>query len=492
VIEYPGDDQFMIELKKLFQLMYLQKGQEANPKPLVQQWTGWAGEPMNPNIQQDACEFVQMLIHKVENGLGKSFVGDLFTGTTDDRLDGLDVTYHAERSQPFVTYSLPIHKPDAISALKEAQNHYFTGDNKYRADGLGLINVKQFSTFGKLPRFLIMHLARFEYDYQTWRRSKLNTRFEFPEELDLKEFTLKPQDETRYHLTGIIVHQGTAEFGHYISFIKDGDRWLEFNDTFVTPVSRKNLFETAYGSGSKSAYLLFYTRLDAGTEVVDEPVIDPATRESIEIIVRRRNEQRLFCSSSYFALMRKLAELGNERAVKIAISYYFDTLPFTVYAKRARELYRLIVHRKTDDLCDYVLEYVADHPAQYQIALLYSPDLDIRTGAATILKCIDPAKMSRSSIEKFFVFSPRMANYYRVFTLYFEFIDFLISNSQLARDYAIESEWALFLTKLISQDLPNLMKARQVGLAEFWESFCLNSVLGMLTKIPCPESFADH
>jgi hypothetical protein len=54
IIEYDGDNAFMRELRSLFLRLYLGDCAHLSPAALVEQWTGWDGEPMNPLVQQDA------------------------------------------------------------------------------------------------------------------------------------------------------------------------------------------------------------------------------------------------------------------------------------------------------------------------------------------------------------------------------------------------------------------------------------------------------
>ena len=96
------------------------------------------------------------------------------------------------------------------------------------------------------------------------------------------------KDELLYELTGVLVHSGTSEQGHYYSYIKikndDGSKskWYEFNDTNVRPFELnneniknewyggKNSFETKTSDFvsewqmeiSRSAYMLFYEKVE--------------------------------------------------------------------------------------------------------------------------------------------------------------------------------------------------------------------------------------
>jgi hypothetical protein len=94
---------------------------------------------------------------------------------------------------------------------------------------------------------------------------------------------IRPHSYYQYELTGIVAHFGTAESGHYYSFIKDKERgrWLEFNDRLVVPFSEDQIEPECFGGTEKvttnigtvtrekmnSAYLLFYSRVEPYTTV---------------------------------------------------------------------------------------------------------------------------------------------------------------------------------------------------------------------------------
>ena len=55
----------------------------------------------------------------------------------------------------------------------------------------------------------------------------------------------------KYKLKGVVVHFGTAEQGHYYSFIEDRESkkggWFEFNDTVVRDFDTSDIAEEWFG-----------------------------------------------------------------------------------------------------------------------------------------------------------------------------------------------------------------------------------------------------
>merc|ERR1712130_907882 len=123
-----------------------------------------------------------------------------------------------------------------------------------------------------LPNTIFFHLKRFELNFETFRHEKSNQRFEFPQSLNLEPYTkegildekkddeeeitninTKPKEYYEYELSGIVVHTGSAEAGHYYSYIKDrvNAEWNEFNDSLIKSFDLKYLDNDCYGGKKK-------------------------------------------------------------------------------------------------------------------------------------------------------------------------------------------------------------------------------------------------
>lgn len=100
------------------------------------------------------------------------------------------------------------------------------GDNKLFCDNC---NEKTDTMKGvllqKLPPILTIDLNRFDFDYNTFQRVKVNDRFEYPLELNLSGFldpeSVETPDSCEYELKSVIIHRGGAYAGHYHAFIQD-------------------------------------------------------------------------------------------------------------------------------------------------------------------------------------------------------------------------------------------------------------------------------
>jgi len=135
---------------------------------------------------------------------------------------------------------------------------------------------------------LIFHLKRFEFSLRNLQRSKINDYFAFPHKIDMRPYTIdqlsspsEEKDADIFELVGVLVHSGTAESGHYYSYIRErptsrnGETWVEFNDDLVTPWDPAQMDSSCFGGPdyrsnfdgnslamdkSYSAYMLFYQR----------------------------------------------------------------------------------------------------------------------------------------------------------------------------------------------------------------------------------------
>ena len=71
----------------------------------------------------------------------------------------------------------------------------------------------------------------------------------------MKDYCLSKKNNTNYSLSGICVHSGGLNGGHYYAMCKNhqNNQWYKFNDTHVSSVSLDQVL-------NEDAYCLFYIR----------------------------------------------------------------------------------------------------------------------------------------------------------------------------------------------------------------------------------------
>ena len=194
------------------------------------------------------------------------------------------------------------------------------GDNMYTCSKCSRkVRAEKRACFQQLPQILCFNTMRYTFNMITMLKEKVNTHFSFPLQLNMSgymEKNLKPSvpnnsespqqsksdDDTElnddedylYELIGVTVHTGTAEGGHYYSFIRERNqtpdddedsndinkaKWYLFNDAEVKSFDAANQLASecfggettskTYDSTSdkfmdlsfektNSAYMLFY------------------------------------------------------------------------------------------------------------------------------------------------------------------------------------------------------------------------------------------
>ncbi|XP_026520440.1 ubiquitin carboxyl-terminal hydrolase 47 [Notechis scutatus] len=191
--------------------------------------------------------------------------------------------------------------------ILDGANQYFCERCKKKCD------ARKGLRFLHFPYLLTLQLKRFDFDYTTMHRIKLNDRMTFPEELDMGSFIdiedeKSPQTESctdsgaenegschsdqmsndfsnddgidegiclennsaaeriskvvseknslLYELFSVMVHSGSAAGGHYYACIKSfsDDQWYSFNDQHVSKITHEDIKKTYGGSSGSRGY----------------------------------------------------------------------------------------------------------------------------------------------------------------------------------------------------------------------------------------------
>ena len=253
---------------------------------------------LNVREQMDIDEFFNLLIDKLENNLqgtkNENLIKYFFQGRIIDNLTFQeDCTHNRKNEISFYSIQLQIkNKKDLIQSLDSfIDGELMNGENAIFCQQCNKkIPAIKHQSFKILPRMLIFVLKRFEFNYNTMTKIKINDYYEFPFEFDMTNYTFdylnnkenydKSKNNNLYKLKGVVVHSGNSEGGHYYSFIYDNDskEWFEFNDITVKKFNIENFKKEMFGGLeevvnfktkkkekvvlNRNAYLLFYEKVD--------------------------------------------------------------------------------------------------------------------------------------------------------------------------------------------------------------------------------------
>ncbi|VDM30351.1 unnamed protein product [Hydatigera taeniaeformis] len=284
------------------------------------------GEQVNYLEQHDAQEFFSCLVEHVDDamkicGMPKA-IENVIGGIFEDQKICIECPHRYQQEESFLMIDVDIQNRSTLcESLEEyVKSDLLEGDNAYHCEDCNKkVSARKRMCIKRLPPILVIHLKRFNFDWERHIAIKNNDRFSFPSELDMAPYTVEgvasrdqgpsvgessgicescpaspgapetkaPRHSTRYTLRGVIVHHGQAGAGHYYSFILHHNhetgksQWYKYDDTRVTAVNADSpSFEQNEWFGGRytpetplrfsfrpyircySAYMLFYERED--------------------------------------------------------------------------------------------------------------------------------------------------------------------------------------------------------------------------------------
>jgi uncharacterized UBP type Zn finger protein len=334
------DDNMLHQIQKLVAHLELSQRTEYNPTEFCFSYKEFDGKPCDTSEQKDAQEFLNVLFDRLETHLKptkrKYLLQSIFAGKTCSQMVCTECGKVKNRIEDYYNLSVDI----GPRTLEESLAQLIAGEtiSDYNCSGCKKkVDVSKRMLIAETPSVLIVHLKRLVFNFDTFRNDKVNTFLEFPTSLDLRPYSYhevmkkeglvneqkegdeeeeeSPQaaeeerekngDESEeeenpipivddcfeYKLVGMNIHSGTANAGHYWSYINtertsvDGwadedwmrsaeEPWCEYNDSRVSDwkvaekmkedcfgdedgAGRQGYFGGGYG---KSAYMLFYER----------------------------------------------------------------------------------------------------------------------------------------------------------------------------------------------------------------------------------------
>ncbi|XP_067152240.1 ubiquitin carboxyl-terminal hydrolase 47 isoform X7 [Apteryx mantelli] len=311
------------QLQRLFVLLQTSKKRAIETTDVTRSF-GWdSSEAWQQHDVQELCRVMfDALEQKWKQTEQADLINQLYQGKLKDYVRCLECGYESWRIDTYLDIPLvirPYGSNQAFASVEEAlhafiQPEILDGPNQYFCERCKKkCDARKGLRFLHFPYLLTLQLKRFDFDYTTMHRIKLNDRMTFPEELDMNVFIdvedeKSPQTESctdsgaenegschsdqmsndfsnddgvdegiclennsaaeriskisseksslLYELFSVMVHSGSAAGGHYYACIKSfsDDQWYSFNDQHVSKITQEDIKKTYGGSSGSRGY----------------------------------------------------------------------------------------------------------------------------------------------------------------------------------------------------------------------------------------------
>ncbi|XP_026078821.1 ubl carboxyl-terminal hydrolase 18-like isoform X2 [Carassius auratus] len=241
-------------------------------------------QAIRPSTQQDADEIFHIILNLSQKQMPDAAVAQEIRSLYEIKVETQVVCSKCEfiHRAPSSLFSLPLAIWERENTLKGCINSFFKlqklpDSEKFYCDRC---DEKQPSTHEmklvSLPPILCVHLKRFRNDDGFTR--KLFSEVTFPETFSTEIFAAAQSENADglkadewYSLYAVVVHIGTAMFGHYTAFIHSDQEWYYADDSCVRQSTWAEVRET-YGESHRygqrrTAYLLLYRKKSRNSTV---------------------------------------------------------------------------------------------------------------------------------------------------------------------------------------------------------------------------------
>ncbi|KAL6042819.1 Ubiquitin carboxyl-terminal hydrolase 47 [Balamuthia mandrillaris] len=181
------------QLQRLFARMQFLEHKYAISTEALTKSFGWEGREAFE--QQDAQELCRVLFDALEdsfeNSSEKGIVQELYEGKMIDYVKCRECGYQSSREDKYLDISLDIHN---TSSLEQALDRFVTpeilsGTSQWRCSGCNnLVDAEKGLKPQTFPYVLMIQLKRFDYNWNTETRVKLNHYVQFPMILNVKKY----------------------------------------------------------------------------------------------------------------------------------------------------------------------------------------------------------------------------------------------------------------------------------------------------------------
>ncbi|XP_053953132.1 ubiquitin carboxyl-terminal hydrolase 47 isoform X2 [Anastrepha ludens] len=208
------------QLQKLFLNLQTSKKSAVETTDLTRSF-GWdSTEAWQQHDIQELCRVMfDALEHKFKNTKQINLIASLYEGKMIDYVKCLECNTEKTRADTFLDIPLPVRpfgSTVAYGSIEEAlrafvQPETLDGNNQYFCEKCNKkCDAHKGLKFKNFPYILTLHLKRFDFDYQTMHRIKLNDKVTFPQTLNLNSFINPADQESQARGTSIAANVGTS------------------------------------------------------------------------------------------------------------------------------------------------------------------------------------------------------------------------------------------------------------------------------------------